>query len=81
LDLPDGARVGDMGPREIGCRLFLRGQPIRKPFTRSWRVRHCHMTLSMLALAFVACLWARLLEAPGEGSFSKTNKMSLSASA
>jgi SRSO17 transposase len=48
---------------------------------RSWHAWHRHMTLSMLALAFLACLRARLLEARSEASSSKANKRSLSAAA
>jgi SRSO17 transposase len=48
---------------------------------RSWHAWHRHMTLSMLALAFLACLRARLIEARGEASSSKANKRSLSAAA
>jgi SRSO17 transposase len=48
---------------------------------RSWHAWHRHMTLSMLALAFLACLRARLLEARSEVSSSKANKRSLSAAA
>jgi SRSO17 transposase len=48
---------------------------------RSWHAWHRHMTLSMLALAFLACLRARLLEARSEASPSKANKRSLSAAA
>jgi SRSO17 transposase len=44
---------------------------------RSWHGWHRHMTLSMLAFAFLACLRARLLEA----SSNKANKRSLSAAA
>jgi SRSO17 transposase len=48
---------------------------------RSWRAWHRHMTLSMLALAFLACLRARLLEARREAASSKANKRSLSVAA
>jgi SRSO17 transposase len=48
---------------------------------RSWHGWHRHMTLSMLALAFLACLRACLLEARGEASSGKANKRSLSAAA
>jgi SRSO17 transposase len=48
---------------------------------RSWHAWHRHMTLSMLALAFLACLRARLLEARSEASSSKANKRSLSTAA
>jgi SRSO17 transposase len=48
---------------------------------RSWHGWHRHMTLSMLAFAFLACLRARLLEARSEASSSKANKRSLSAAA
>jgi SRSO17 transposase len=46
---------------------------------RSWHAWHRHMTLSMLALAFLACLRARLLAARSQASSSKANKRSLSA--
>jgi SRSO17 transposase len=48
---------------------------------RSWHGWHRHMTLSMLAFAFLACLRARLLENRSEASSSKANKRSLSAAA
>jgi SRSO17 transposase len=48
---------------------------------RSWHAWHRHMTLSMLALAFLACLRARLLAARSAVSSSKANKRSLSAAA
>jgi SRSO17 transposase len=48
---------------------------------RSWHAWHRHMTLSMLALAFLACLRARLLDVRSEASSSKANKRSLSAAA
>jgi SRSO17 transposase len=46
---------------------------------RSWHAWHRHMTLSMLALAFLAGLRARLLAARSQASSSKANKRSLSA--
>jgi SRSO17 transposase len=46
---------------------------------RSWHGWHRHITLSMLAFAFLACLRARLLDARSESSSSKANKRSLSA--
>lgn len=48
---------------------------------RSWHGWHRHMTLSMLALAFLACLRARLFEARSDASSGKENKRSLSAAA
>jgi SRSO17 transposase len=48
---------------------------------RSWHAWHRHMTLSMLALAFLACLRARLLEAQSKAFSDKANKRSLSAAA
>jgi SRSO17 transposase len=48
---------------------------------RSWHAWHRHMTLSMLALAFLACLRARLLATRSAASSSKANKRSLSAAA
>jgi SRSO17 transposase len=52
---------------------------------RSWHGWHRHMTLSMLAFAFLACLRARLLQAKSatesEGASGKANKRSLSAAA
>jgi SRSO17 transposase len=48
---------------------------------RSWHGWHRHMTLSMLAFAFLACLRARLTEARNEPSQAKANKRSLSAAA
>ena len=48
---------------------------------RSWHGWHRHMTLSMLAFAFLACLRACLLEARSEASSGKANKRSLSAAA
>ena len=47
---------------------------------RSWHAWHRHMTLSMLALAFLACLRARLLETRSEAFPSKA-KRRLSAAA
>jgi SRSO17 transposase len=46
---------------------------------RSWHGWHRHMTLSMLAFAFLACLRARLLETQAPAASSKANKRSLSA--
>lgn len=46
---------------------------------RSWHGWHRHMTLSMLAFAFLACLRARLLETQAHGASGKANKRSLSA--
>jgi SRSO17 transposase len=48
---------------------------------RSWRGWHRHMTLSMLALAFLAGLRARLKEAQIDVASDKANKRSLSAAA
>ena len=48
---------------------------------RSWHGWHRHMTLSMLALAFLAGLRARLKETQIEIASSKANKRSLSAAA
>jgi SRSO17 transposase len=48
---------------------------------RSWHAWHRHMTLAMLAFAFLACLRARLLEAQSEATSGKANKRSLSAAA
>jgi SRSO17 transposase len=48
---------------------------------RSWHVWHRHMTLSMLALAFLAGLRARLTEAQISAASGKANKTSLSAAA
>lgn len=48
---------------------------------RSWRGWHRHMTLSMLALAFLAGLRARLKEAQISIASDKANKRSLSAAA
>ena len=48
---------------------------------RSWHGWHRHMTLSMLALAFLAALRARLKEAQIEEASDKANKRSLSAAA
>ena len=48
---------------------------------RSWHGWHRHMTLSMLALAFLAGLRARLKEAQIDASSGKANKRSLSAAA
>ena len=48
---------------------------------RSWHGWHRHMTLSMLALAFLAGLRARLKEAQIETTSAKANKRSLSAAA
>jgi SRSO17 transposase len=48
---------------------------------RSWHGWHRHMTLSMLALAFLACLQARLKEAQIGAPPDKANKRSLSAAA
>jgi SRSO17 transposase len=48
---------------------------------RSWHGWHRHMTLSMLALAFLACLRARLNEAQTGAAPGKANKRSLSAAA
>lgn len=48
---------------------------------RSWRGWHRHMTLSMLALAFLAGLRARLKEAQIGAASDKANKRSLSAAA
>src|SRR6516164_1044691 len=46
---------------------------------RSWHGWHRHMTLSMLALAFLACLRARLRETQSSRTSGKANKRSLSA--
>jgi SRSO17 transposase len=46
---------------------------------RSWHAWHRHMTLSMLALAFLACLRARLRETQSGFTSGKANKRSLSA--
>jgi SRSO17 transposase len=46
---------------------------------RSWHGWHRHMTLSMLALAFLAGLRARLTQARAEAATDKANKRSLSA--
>jgi SRSO17 transposase len=46
---------------------------------RSWHGWHRHMTLSMLALAFLAGLRARLKEAQIAVASDKANKRSLSA--
>ena len=48
---------------------------------RSWHGWHRHMTLAMLAFAFLACLRASLLQARGEAASGKANKRSLSAAA
>ena len=48
---------------------------------RSWHGWHRHMTLSMLALAFLAGLRARLKEAQISVAAGKANKRSLSAAA
>jgi SRSO17 transposase len=48
---------------------------------RSWHGWHRHMTLSMLALAFLAGLRARLKEAQITAASDKANKRSLSAAA
>ena len=48
---------------------------------RSWHGWHRHMTLSMLALAFLAGLRARLQEARASTPSGKQNKRSLSAAA
>ena len=48
---------------------------------RSWRGWHRHMTLSMLALAFLAGLRARLKQAQISIASDKANKRSLSAAA
>jgi SRSO17 transposase len=48
---------------------------------RSWHGWHRHMTLSMLALAFLAGLRARLKEAQIDAASGKANKRSLSAAA
>jgi SRSO17 transposase len=48
---------------------------------RSWHGWHRHITLSMLALAFLAILRARLMEAQISVASSKQNKRSLSAAA
>lgn len=48
---------------------------------RSWHGWHRHMTLSMLALAFLAGLRARLKEAQISIASAKANKRSLSAAA
>jgi SRSO17 transposase len=48
---------------------------------RSWRGWHRHMTLSMLAFAFLAGLRARLLETKTPTASGKANKRSLSAAA
>jgi SRSO17 transposase len=48
---------------------------------RSWHGWHRHMTLSMLALAFLAGLRARLKDAQIRGAANKANKRSLSAAA
>ena len=48
---------------------------------RSWHAWHRHMTLSMLAFAFLTCLRARLLEAKSTASSGKANKRSLSTAA
>jgi SRSO17 transposase len=48
---------------------------------RSWHGWHRHMTLSMLALAFLAGLRARLKETQIESASGKANKRSLSAAA
>jgi SRSO17 transposase len=48
---------------------------------RSWHAWHRHMTLAMLAFAFLARLRARLLEAQSEASSRKAIKRSLSAAA
>jgi len=46
---------------------------------RSWHGWHRHITLSMLALAFLASLRSRLKQAQGRADPSKPNKRSLSA--
>lgn len=46
---------------------------------RSWHAWHRHVTLSMLAFAFLAGLRARLLEIPAPIASAKANKRSLSA--
>ena len=46
---------------------------------RSWHGWHRHMTLSMLALAFLACLRARLRETQSSRTSGKANKRILSA--
>jgi len=48
---------------------------------RSWHGWHRHMTLAMLAFAFLACLRASLLQARSAAASSKANKRSLSAAA
>jgi SRSO17 transposase len=48
---------------------------------RSWHGWHRHMTLSMLAFAFLAGLRARLLETKAPTTSGKANKRSLSAAA
>ena len=48
---------------------------------RSWHGWHRHMTLSMLALAFLAGLRARLKEAQIDAASGKANRRSLSAAA
>ena len=48
---------------------------------RSWHGWHRHMTLSMLALAFLAGLRARLKEAQIDAASDKANKRSLSPAA
>jgi len=48
---------------------------------RSWHGWHRHMTLSMLALAFLSALRARLKEMQSDSASGKQNKRSLSAAA
>ena len=81
-ELKELAAVAGLCWRGEECFQSAKGDPgLDHSESRSWLAWHRHMTLSMLALAFLACLRALLLEACSEASSSKANKRSLSAAA